>query len=639
MSRPLTYGTLVIALVQCSGVAGIKSFRSSEAGLRPGFVSTPLDRKTRPIIVKSRPRPCFRDGPNGKRWSSLFASSPEKDEPEFLDAEFVDSGDVYDSKSLEDAIGSLFQLSQGGQSSSSSISSRPKSRNTRATASTLESSVLDAGPSDWMKPHDLGEQRELPEDTFQENPPMADGETMADVNNDWQQPSPASESSPSAASSGVSMDEGGVFLDPELYTRTRDLLNPDGSLNLSGDAGTYGRQQQRMGQNDPDREAYDTLTEQIIVPNPRIPDESADDDSLMDNVADMERLLKENARRQASQQPSTAESEELHRRVFENEEGFLKQSEAFKESLSNGKDGREATAQKRADEYRHRQKESVRILEEQLKEIKENAPSRDEVPNIPTVPTADIDSSESKSNRNSEPPELSTSNAIETCQSCECILRSDEVQHARDAFKSSGKEQLLCRVCHADQLQSKRPVSPPGGAYDNGMTNKGSSFYNSRDGRERSNARGPAGRESFPGRQTTQNRVPPKTKIAPQSPNPPQSREIESLTHRTQYLERELKKEKKRAETAERDVNSLRAVIRGLEDALNAALVTKYNDPNTKAEENFETPNVDHDDSSGTDEENVVMDANGDRWVQIVDPDTGDIFYLNEETNEMKWEI
>eukprot|EP00978_Attheya_sp_CCMP212_P019331 scaffold54022_cov49-Attheya_sp.AAC.4 len=377
MSRPLAYGILVIALVQCSGVAGIKSFRSSEAGLRSGFVSTPLDRKTRPTIVSksSRPRPCFCDGPNGKRWSSLFASSPEKDDPEFLDAEFVDSEDVYDSKSLEDAIGSLFQLSQGGRSSSSSSSSsRPKNRNTRTTASTLESSVLDAGPSDWMKPHDLGEQRELPEDAFQENPPMADGETMADVNNDWQpQPSP-SEASPSASTSGVSMEEDGVFLDPELYTRTRDLLNPDGSLNLSGDAGTYGRQQQRMGDNDPDREAYDTLTEQIIVPNPRIPDESADE-SLMDNVADMERLLKENARRHqaSSQQPSTAESEELHRRVFENEEGFLKQSEAFKESLSNGKDGREATAQKRAEEYRRRQQEAVRILEEQLKEIKENA--------------------------------------------------------------------------------------------------------------------------------------------------------------------------------------------------------------------------------------------------------------------------
>eukprot|EP00978_Attheya_sp_CCMP212_P016064 scaffold41806_cov49-Attheya_sp.AAC.1 len=202
----------------------------------------------------------------------------------------------------------------------------------------------------------------------------------------------------------------------------------------------------------------------------------------------------------------------------------------------------------------------------------------------------------------------------------------------------SGKQQLLCRVCHADQLQSKRPVSPPGGAYDNVANNKGSSFYNSRDGRERSNARRPAGRDSsFPGRQTTQNRVPPKTKIVPQSPKPPQSREIESLTHRTQYLERELTKERKRAETAERDVNSLRAVIRGLEDALNAALVTKYNDPNNNSEENVENPNVE--DSSGVDEEHVVTDANGDRWVQIVDPDTGDVFYLNEETNEMKWEI
>jgi hypothetical protein len=125
--------------------------------------------------------------------------------------------------------------------------------------------------------------------------------------------------------------------------------------------------------------------------------------------------------------------------------------------------------------------------------------------------------------------------------------------------------------------------------------------------------------------------------MAPQSPKPPQSREIESLIHRTQYLERELNKEKKRAETAEREVNSLRAVIRGLEDALNASLVNNYNAPNTDSEENSEYTN--EEDSSGVDEENVVVDANGERWVQIVDPDTGDIFYLNEESNEMKWEI
>ena len=77
-----------------------------------------------------------------------------------------------------------------------------------------------------------------------------------------------------------------------------------------------------------------------------------------------------------------------------------------------------------------------------------------------------------------------------------------------------------------------------------------------------------------------------------------------------------------RAEDAEREMERLKAMVSGLESALTDAIgkskASKY--------VNAECINNDGD---------VVANE----WVVVEDPDSDEIFYMNEETGEMKWEL
>lgn len=86
-----------------------------------------------------------------------------------------------------------------------------------------------------------------------------------------------------------------------------------------------------------------------------------------------------------------------------------------------------------------------------------------------------------------------------------------------------------------------------------------------------------------------------------------------------------MRTQKERAERAEQEIFRLRNTVAELNEDLRAALASKVQD-------------------EGNDVANGATyieegPAAASPWTEVIDPDTGETFYWNEETEEMKWDL
>jgi len=85
----------------------------------------------------------------------------------------------------------------------------------------------------------------------------------------------------------------------------------------------------------------------------------------------------------------------------------------------------------------------------------------------------------------------------------------------------------------------------------------------------------------------------------------------------TQFYRQEMNRYKTKYETAEKEIRRLHSVVQNLEQALNSALTSPHSD-------------------GGEKEDNDVVSL---PWVTLKDPESDEIFYMNEETREVSFEF
>ena len=159
-------------------------------------------------------------------------------------------------------------------------------------------------------------------------------------------------SEPSAPPYTSSDGSDALFLDAEMYSKSRDMINVDGSLNLpettsSDDATTA---QSIDGLPPPPKTAmsYEDLQRQPPPPGVQ-----------KSRKSELEEVW--SAYQNAKSQPTnTSRSEDLHRQVFEQEQAFLEQSELFQQSLLDQNKANEAALKRRSSQFQQRQEQAMR---------------------------------------------------------------------------------------------------------------------------------------------------------------------------------------------------------------------------------------------------------------------------------------
>jgi hypothetical protein len=127
---------------------------------------------------------------------------------------------------------------------------------------------------------------------------------------------------------------------------------------------------------------------------------------------------------------TTEFGDELHAKVLEGEEGFLKQSQAFKESLTDPKAAQEVTAARRGAMFRQRNQQSIRNLEGQLAQLQHSI----------------------KEGRKQRRQKIGGKKTPLQCARCRCLLTPGDV----DATRKQRRDVRLCPVCHAETMLVRR---------------------------------------------------------------------------------------------------------------------------------------------------------------------------------------
>jgi uncharacterized protein with PIN domain len=259
--------------------------------------------------------------------------------------------------------------------------------------------------------------------------------------------------SPSTPSPSLRDQDDVLFLEPDAYIQSRDRLNPDGSLlpeTSSASASSFGIDVPWANDGTLDASAAATVDPRYreamtnfleTVPNAPVAMELEStylDQRFAGEITEnqsMDELWKAIQQRGSSANPmeyyDASLSEALHQQVFANEEGFLNNSPAFLESLTDETKLDEALVERRGRAYRQRQEEAQAALEAQMDEF------------MAQLQQAQHDTSEEEQRQS-------------RCGQCQALLADDEKQ--APPMQSQVPEAttgLLCRVCYANVLIAK----------------------------------------------------------------------------------------------------------------------------------------------------------------------------------------
>ena len=362
-------------------------------------------------------------------------------------------------------------------------------------------------------------------------------------------------------------------------------MNPDGSLNLGGESDDT-----EMVEMTADSE-YQKMTENLLrMASPNVPA------SFLSNSSNDEEPTLESLLQQTPLDPS-ATSEELHKQVFEQEEGFLKQSKVFLESL--GTDGSKAAAEaarlRRGADYRKRQEEAITKLYEEIDDFE--AHLNDDI---------------------AKPIE-------ERCFKCGCALSPQELEQFR--LRQLPASRRLCSVCYGDLLVAKsdksffrddivipRRKNVPYRPRQRPVNTEALTSRARRDG-DFQKPPAPTRRETVsPPPQSSTLRTKPPVSPPPQ----PSTLRTKPPTGMSEVKPRRPERRTSRSVSNDDkdDIESLKKEVKKLQDELH----------NIKDDGNDTGLNQNGPDSLG-------------HWSRVIDPDTDEVFFWNDETGEMKWEL
>ena len=384
-------------------------------------------------------------------------------------------------------------------------------------------------------------------------------------------------------------DEDGIFLDPEVYARSRELLGPDGSLRLSnndnnppsqsweGQSSSFSTPASVAGV-DPTRKAvmndflqsFSSQSGSSFPPTPT--QRQGQPDATMDDL--LQAMKAQQLKLETNSTTTLAEEEELHRRVLAEEEGFQQQSQLFRESLTDASKSAQASELRHGQAFRRRQEAARQSLEAELAAFE---------------------------------AELAQRHVEHPCQKCGCELTQDEIQHA-----AATGAPAVCRICLSEdiyrtsKLGDKKQTRVPNNV-----------MYPSKYASPQSNARYASSEASA--------RPVPRPLAAPQEPSVAASQRPASRIPATTQQQRPQRPDQS-ASTPYRERPS---VEQGSSSARPSALQQFIQEQQSQSAAGTE--------KSSNQKEDATQNNENQEWEKMEDPDTGETFYWNTRTNEMRY--
>mmetsp|Transcript_16395 Transcript_16395/g.24800 ORF Transcript_16395/g.24800 Transcript_16395/m.24800 type:complete len:523 (+) Transcript_16395:106-1674(+) len=381
---------------------------------------------------------------------------------------------------------------------------------------------------------------------------------------------------PDALKDTLKDDGDAPFLEPEAYTNFRDNLNVDGSLS-------------QQSRND---SLFNSNDKPLVNDRLNLPDSyfttnvtATSDASLLEKIFESK--------------PKSVDDvdEDLHQQIMSGEEAFQKQSKEFQEFLKGetSEKAQEAAFMARQKLIADQQRNAIDRLENEMLEFEQK-----------------LDEKESKKLEKTA-----------LCPECNLPLSQNEID--------AGNRGRMCRICLANKIASKSNVSFSQGRRENDTTNSAhKSYRNDSLKPSRPFTRIPSrsyerkmSRSSIENASSSSASL--KTPSQKRDPSNlfPGKDEVKNLRMRILALQQQLQKYRRNIEVLQREKLAeeeenirLRHQISQLEKGL-------LDSKNEKENEN----------------ENENENDNEASWVEVTDPDTGETFFWNEDTEEMKWEM
>ena len=297
---------------------------------------------------------------------------------------------------------------------------------------------------------------------------------------------------------------------------------------------------------------------------------------------------------QQQRQDDPTLSEEIHRQIFENETGFYNQSQIFLESLTNTTMAGKANVERRGRYYRTRQEQAIQSLNEQIEEFE-----------------AVLLSQQQEQSR--------SSNDSMQCTQCHCRLSQEEINNP--ASKENNHEPI-CRICYMERLVSNSKRNDIDRIQQQRNINRAATTYTTYR---------PIGDIPINIRRYTTVKTPVSSSV-PTGPLPIAAVGVQTNESMSRPPETIIGNHDLTMVTDQRydATNSTDVIAYGGnggelndDDIPSSMLLEEIQRTDTSA--NYDNP---------SDNKNIIYP-----WVEVMDPDTEEIFYWNEETEEMRWEL
>lgn len=234
---------------------------------------------------------------------------------------------------------------------------------------------------------------------------------------------------------GFSKDDNAPILSEDMYLNSDKYFDEDGSL---------------KGSQNSSNERMQELALQIMNDSPTLP---VDEESLstqskeeLDGIISDETLLQS----MSQAKENAMDSEAIHKLIFENEKGFLEQTEQFRGSLlseDRKKDqakAKEAAALRRGAQYRKDQTESLSKLLKDMDDFEKDISAKEKARQLATHQSKDIEAG-AISNK------LDINSNLIACSRCKCLLSPEEIVIER----KRGRNEMTCRLCQVEEKRSK----------------------------------------------------------------------------------------------------------------------------------------------------------------------------------------
>lgn len=408
-----------------------------------------------------------------------------------------------------------------------------------------------------------------------------------------------------------SEEDDGIFLDADMYERSRELLGPDGSLQLpdNNNSATQGGLWEQASTSplstagtDPRRKAamsdfLQSFSQSTTSPSPypsssrsRSRGQGAADTNSDASVTDLLQAMRQQQGRLEASNNATAtptcDEETLHRQVLAAEEGFQQQSQLFRESLLDASRADEASELRHGQAFRQRQQQAAETLARQLDEFE---------------------------------AELAQRHVQHPCQKCGCELTPEEIQ-------SNAPGRSICRICSSEDIYWAGKLAQTRRIESSNTVLPSQHLWS-----KRSNV--PQPHVSTSKSSSTNKPMAPSDNSSKAEGRAPPTTTFQRPASRVPTFAQSANPERPAtASLSQQPRQRPDGRISPLEDILNQTVQSTLSFDSLQINER-----------SLPDDENAAqsfqtVDTQDDQvWIEMEDPDTGETFYWNSKTDEMKF--